>query len=476
LPPDLLKGIGTQRDCSMADELDYYALLQVPHDADVATVRLAFRRLARMYHPDVAGSGSLAQMQRLNAAYRVLCDPALRRAYDAEWGLAPIPTSASGQAPFAPEAPDSRAGSIRHTSGPLRLSVTLPATDRLPVAALSFASGGAVLGVGLLDGTIEVWDTGASRILRRVSFKNGVNDSAVNDGILQEVRLSPNGWLAMAWGFHLGIRVWNLRTGESLWHIGANGPSGAMDAAVFDSPTWLRLALPDAPLTLSEEDPFRWAFEGRLGSGILSRPLSGPVDPSWAVPVRCPEVRPARRASPATPEPRWRVQQRILSSDGRALLTISAGRTAALPFARVFRVWEVDHRAPRGGIEPQCVSQSEQPAEYLQFPLAVSSDLRLACASFQDQELRLFLLGGRTYQSIATGPLGADAQIVFSADSRYVAVASGSHVTLFDVQRGQRAQEWYTQVSVTALAFVPQVQRALLAIALQNGLTELWTE
>ena len=410
-------------------------------------------------------------MQRLNAAYRVLSDPALRRTYDAERGLAPTPTSASGQAPFAPEAPDSRAGSIRHTKGPLHQSVTLPATDRIPVAALSFASGGAVLGVGLLDGTIQVWDTGAPRIVRTVSFNN-----TVNDGILQEVRLSPNGWLALAWGFHLGIRVWNLRTGESLWHIGAYGPSGSMDAAIFDSPAWLRLALPDAPLTLSEEDPFRWAFEGRLGSGILSRPLSGPVDPSWAVPVRCPEVRPARRASRATPEPQWRVQQRILSGDGRALLTISAGRTVALPFARVFRVWEVDHRGPRGGIEPQCLSQSEQPAEYLQFPLAVTPDLRLACASFQDQELRLFPLGGRTYQSIATGPLGADSQMVFSSDGRYLAVASGTHVTLFDVQRGHHAQEWDMQVSVTALAFVPAQQRALLAIALQNGLTELWIE
>jgi DnaJ domain len=455
----------------MSDELDYYALLQVPHDADVAAVRLAFRRLARMYHPDVAGSGSLAQMQQLNAAYRVLSDPALRQAYDAERGLAATSTAAPSQAPFAPEAPESRAGSIRHTTGPLRQAGTLPATDRIPVAALSFASGGALLAVGLLDGTIQVWDTVASRILRTVSF-----NSAVNDGILQEVRLSPNGWLAMAWGFHLGIRVFDLRTGESLWHIGAYGPSGAMDAAVFDSPAWLRLALPDAPLTLSEEDPFRWAFEGRLGSGILSRPLSGPVDPSWAVPVRCPEVRPARRASQAIPEPRWRVQQRILSGDGRALLTISAGRTVALPLARVFRVWEVDHRAPHGGIAPQCVSQSEQPAEYLQFPLAVTPDLRLACASFQDQELRLFPLGGRSYQSIATGPLGADAQIVFSADSRYVAVASGTHVTLFDVQQCRYAQEWYTQVPVTALAFVPRQQRALLAIALQNGLTELWTE
>jgi curved DNA-binding protein CbpA len=455
----------------MPDELDYYALLQVPHDADIATVRLAFRRLARMYHPDVAGSGSLAQMQRLNAAYRVLSDPALRRAYDEERGLVATSTTAPGQAPEAKKAPESRTGSIRHTSGPLGQSMTLPATDRIPVAALSFASGGALLGVGLLDGTIQVWDTVASRIIRTVSFNN-----SASDGILQEVRLSPNGWLAIAWGFHLGIRVFDLRTGDSLWHIGAYGPSGQVDAAVFDSPAWLRLALPDAPLTLSEEDPFRWAFEGRLGSGILSRPLSGPVDPSWAVPVRFPEVRPARRASLETPESRWRVQQRVLSGDGRALLTISAGRTATLPFARVFRVWEVDHRAARGGIEPQCISQSEQPAEYLQFPLAVTPDLRLACASFQDQELRIFPLGGQTYRSIATGPLGADAQIVFSADSRYVAVASGTHVTLFDVQRCRQAQEWYTQVPVTALAFVPRLQRALLAIALQNGLTELWTE
>jgi DnaJ domain len=458
----------------MAEELDYYALLQVPHDADVATVRLAFRRLARMYHPDVAGSGSLTHMQQLNAAYRVLCDPELRRAYDAEHGLEATFASASSQAPFAPEAPeapDSRAGTIRHTQGPLRQSALLPATDRIPVAALTFASGGMLLGVGLLDGTIQVWDTGAPRIVRAVSFNN-----TANDGILQEVRLSPNGWLALAWGFHLGMRVWDLRTGESLWHIGAYGPSGQVDAVVFDSPAWLRLALPDAPLTLSEEDPFRWAFEGRLGSGILSRPLSGPVDPSWAVPVRCPEVRPARRAARDAPEPRWRVQQRILSGDGRTLLTISAGRTTALPFARVFRAWEIDHRAPRGGIEPQCLSQSEQPAEYLQFPLAVTPDLRLACASFQDQELRLFPLGGRTYSSIPTGPLGVDAQMVFSADSRYLAIASGTHVTLFDVQRGQRAQEWFTQVPVTAMAFVPGMRRALLAIASQNGITELWTE
>ena len=80
----------------MADELDYYALLQVPQDADLATIRLAFRRLARLYHPDVAGTGSLAQMQQLNAAYRVLCDPVLRRTYDMQSGFLATPPSASG--------------------------------------------------------------------------------------------------------------------------------------------------------------------------------------------------------------------------------------------------------------------------------------------------------------------------------------------------------------------------------------------
>ncbi|HLZ21622.1 MAG TPA: DnaJ domain-containing protein, partial [Ktedonobacterales bacterium] len=63
----------------MADDLDYYALLEVPPAADEAAIRLAYRRLARRYHPDVAGSGSLERMQRLNEAYRVLGDLDRRR-------------------------------------------------------------------------------------------------------------------------------------------------------------------------------------------------------------------------------------------------------------------------------------------------------------------------------------------------------------------------------------------------------------
>ncbi|MGH2514154.1 MAG: DnaJ domain-containing protein, partial [Ktedonobacterales bacterium] len=46
----------------MADDRDYYALLEVSPDTDEAGIRLAYRRLARRYHPDVAGTGSLEHM------------------------------------------------------------------------------------------------------------------------------------------------------------------------------------------------------------------------------------------------------------------------------------------------------------------------------------------------------------------------------------------------------------------------------
>src|SRR5215467_5095423 len=97
----------------MATEPDYYALLQVAQDADLATIRLAFRRLARLYHPDVAGTGSLAQMQQLNAAYRILSDPDQRRSYDMQRGFLGTLTPAPGPHPYAPAASTtSRTGTL----------------------------------------------------------------------------------------------------------------------------------------------------------------------------------------------------------------------------------------------------------------------------------------------------------------------------------------------------------------------------
>src|SRR5215469_4989877 len=110
----------------MTDEPDYYALLQVADDADLATIRLAFRRLARLYHPDLAGTGSLSQMQQLNSAYRTLSDPDLLRAYDAQRiRIPPVPRAASK----VDEQPGAhQEGTRNHTSGPLQRWIILPPT------------------------------------------------------------------------------------------------------------------------------------------------------------------------------------------------------------------------------------------------------------------------------------------------------------------------------------------------------------
>ena len=60
---------------------DYYAILQVHPEAEDEVVQAAFRRLARMYHPDT-GNGSTQQMQDINEAYAILSDSRKRSNYD----------------------------------------------------------------------------------------------------------------------------------------------------------------------------------------------------------------------------------------------------------------------------------------------------------------------------------------------------------------------------------------------------------
>jgi curved DNA-binding protein len=62
---------------------DYYAVLGVPRDADQDTIRRAYRKLARKYHPDLnADSDAEDKFKELGEAYEVLSDPDKRERYD----------------------------------------------------------------------------------------------------------------------------------------------------------------------------------------------------------------------------------------------------------------------------------------------------------------------------------------------------------------------------------------------------------
>ncbi|KAK7402594.1 hypothetical protein QQX98_011665 [Neonectria punicea] len=64
--------------------VDHYAVLQIPPTADEATIKSAYRRLARLKHPDKNTNTpeATAEFQQLTTAYAILSDKNKRRRFD----------------------------------------------------------------------------------------------------------------------------------------------------------------------------------------------------------------------------------------------------------------------------------------------------------------------------------------------------------------------------------------------------------
>lgn len=60
----------------------YYAVLGVSESEEPATIRAAYRELARRLHPDVSGGQTTDEFCQVTEAYGVLSDPERRRDYD----------------------------------------------------------------------------------------------------------------------------------------------------------------------------------------------------------------------------------------------------------------------------------------------------------------------------------------------------------------------------------------------------------
>ncbi len=73
-----------------ADPKGYYAQLAVTPRASIEEIAAAFRRRARIVHPDVPGTGNAEAFVALKAAYDVLANPLRRAEYDGS-GLRPPP-------------------------------------------------------------------------------------------------------------------------------------------------------------------------------------------------------------------------------------------------------------------------------------------------------------------------------------------------------------------------------------------------
>lgn len=85
----------------MADKRDYYEVLGVDRGADDATIKKAYRALAKKYHPDTHpdDKDAEAKFKEASEAYAVLSDAEKRQKYD-QFGHAAFDGGAGGANPF----------------------------------------------------------------------------------------------------------------------------------------------------------------------------------------------------------------------------------------------------------------------------------------------------------------------------------------------------------------------------------------
>ena len=82
----------------MAEKRDYYEVLGVERGADDATLKKAYRKLAKKYHPDMnpGDKEAEAKFKEATEAYSVLSDPEKRRTYD-QYGHVAFENGGAGQ-------------------------------------------------------------------------------------------------------------------------------------------------------------------------------------------------------------------------------------------------------------------------------------------------------------------------------------------------------------------------------------------
>jgi len=71
----------------MSQPKNYYVILGVTAAASLEELKSAYRRLARQFHPDVAGTAEVERFRDIQEAYETLASPDKRRAYDLTFGV-----------------------------------------------------------------------------------------------------------------------------------------------------------------------------------------------------------------------------------------------------------------------------------------------------------------------------------------------------------------------------------------------------
>jgi WD40 repeat protein len=453
---------------------NYYAILGIPLDADIATLKRAYRQLARRYHPDLAGPEGAVQMKRINRAYDVLSDPQKRLHYDTIIGgsidlrqsglMRPRPVARR----FSPEEEAEFAGlSIFSTQGPLRTGTRMHSALGVISALGSVQTpSGLLLAAGSLDGTGICWYEHSAQLPVRFAMDAGHRLES-----LRELRLSAAGTFVAGWG-RLGLHVWHTADGSLQWSYPleqrAVSAHYSLDMVLQELPgsATLWMALP-----LQLNDPLAPRIHGVRGSQVVSHTLGRPPEEPGES-LTCQESEVEKRQF-------WAIRLRALTPDRQTLCTLSC---ASVPDEAeqmmVLRRWDLTGKArfsnrPRpqistaitAGLCARCTP-----------PYALTADARMLAFVYADCTIRLHDTLQATYSELACGPMGASSRLAISSDGEWVAVAREDSevnegvVDLWSAARGQVLQKLYHPWQVSALHFADK----RLFVALTDGTIQTW--
>ncbi len=178
----------------------YYEVLGVRQDADPATLRKAYRKLARLRHPDVSADPNAHEtMARINEAFSTLTDPNRRAEYDAALRGGTL---------------DSRAAkreAVRPIMVKLRRRLR---AHRTPIYAIAFTPDSGRLISSSFDNEIIWWDE---------AFEAPAERTKLESGTISTLRAFPKGRLVAAGAAEQTVSLWDLKsTGMRSWRSQAS--------------------------------------------------------------------------------------------------------------------------------------------------------------------------------------------------------------------------------------------------------------